>query len=51
MSAAEALDVIYALMSPPIYQILTAERGWDSDRYERWLAQTMCSTLLRETSP
>lgn len=44
------LDVIYTLMSPQVYHVLTAERGWDSDRYERWLAHTMCSTLLRDTN-
>jgi AcrR family transcriptional regulator len=48
MSETEVLDVIYTLMSPQVYHVLTAERGWDSDRYERWLARTMCSTLLRD---
>ena len=46
MDEAEALDIIYTLMSPQVYQVLVAERGWDSDRYEGWLARTLCATLL-----
>ena len=46
---AQALDVIYTLMSPQVYHVLVGERGWDADRYEQWLARTMCSTLLNRT--
>jgi AcrR family transcriptional regulator len=50
MDETEALDIIYTLMSPQVYHVLVAERGWDSDRYERWLARTLCATLLSETA-
>lgn len=42
----DALDIIYTLMSPEVHRILTAERGWSADRYERWLADTLSATLL-----
>jgi AcrR family transcriptional regulator len=42
----EAADTIYALMSPELHRILTAERGWSPDRYERWLASALGATLL-----
>jgi hypothetical protein len=29
---------------PP--HILTAERGWSADEYERWLARTLAGALL-----
>jgi AcrR family transcriptional regulator len=48
VSEADAADSIYTLMSPEVYRILTVERGWSADRYERWLAPTLCAVLLPE---
>lgn len=42
----EASDIVYALLSPEVHRILTVERGWPADRYERWIARSL-STLLR----
>ena len=42
----EADDIVYALLSPEVHRILTVERGWPADRYERWVARSL-STLLR----
>ena len=42
-----AHDVIYALMSPELANVLIDERGWTIDRYEQWLASTLCEVLLR----
>jgi len=41
----EAADIVYALLSPEVHRILTVERGWPADRYERWIARSL-STLL-----
>jgi AcrR family transcriptional regulator len=41
----EAADIVYALMSPEVHRILTVERGWPADRYERWIAWSL-NTLL-----
>lgn len=41
-----ALDIIYTLMSPEVHHILTAERRWDADAYERWLVRTLAAALL-----
>lgn len=46
VSADEAADVVYALMSPEVHRILTVESGWNGDRYERWLAEALCKLLL-----
>lgn len=48
LSQAEAADIIYMLMSPEVFRILTVERGWSEARYEGWLASTMRSQLLAE---
>jgi AcrR family transcriptional regulator len=40
---AEAADIVYALMSPEVHRILTVERGWPADRYERWIARSLAT--------
>jgi AcrR family transcriptional regulator len=42
-----AHDIIYALMSPELANVLVDERGWEIDRYEQWLTSTLCDVLLR----
>lgn len=42
----EALDIIYALMSPEVHHILAVERRWSADHYEQWLARTLAAALL-----
>ena len=51
LSIDEAADVIWATNSSELYVLLTVERGWPSDRYERWLADTWCRLLLPDTRP
>jgi hypothetical protein len=51
LTEARALDIIYTLMSPEVHQILTAERHWNADQYEHWLARTLAATLLPPTDP
>jgi AcrR family transcriptional regulator len=46
LSIDEAADVIWATNGSELFVLLTVERGWSSDRYERWLADTWCRLLL-----
>ncbi len=46
LDKSEAVDIVYALLSPDVHRILTVERGWPADRYERWIARSL-GTLLR----
>ncbi|MFC5909267.1 TetR/AcrR family transcriptional regulator [Streptacidiphilus monticola] len=41
-----AADLIYLLMSPEVHRILTVERGWSPEAYERWLATSLRASLL-----
>lgn len=41
-----ATDIIYAVMSPEVFRILTVERGWSEEQYEAWLARTLRTQLL-----
>jgi AcrR family transcriptional regulator len=48
LDTAEAADIAYAALSPDVHRILTIERGWPADRYERWIARSL-GALLRTT--
>ena len=45
----EARDVIFTMMAPEVHRILTVQRGWSPDRYERWLARSLRALLLPHT--
>lgn len=42
----DAADIIHALMSPEVFQLLVEDRGWPEKRYEQWLTQTLIDQLL-----
>jgi AcrR family transcriptional regulator len=43
---ATVADTLWATNSPELYVLLTGDRGWSNERYERWLADTWCRLLL-----
>jgi AcrR family transcriptional regulator len=49
LSPQEARDVLWAYTSRDFYRILVVDRGWSSDRYERWLGETLVSQLTEPT--
>ena len=42
----DAADMIHALMSPEVYRLLVVDRGWKTQRYERWVAGVLVHQLL-----
>jgi AcrR family transcriptional regulator len=46
LSAAEALDTVFALTSPELNQLLVGQRGWTRRRYRTWLADSLQALLL-----
>lgn len=46
LSIAEAADTVWATNSPEVYVLLTDERDWSPDQYQRWLADTWRRVLL-----
>ena len=46
ISINDAADVIWATNSSELYALLTGERGWSPERFERWLADAWCRLLL-----
>ncbi len=45
VSPQEARDLLGAFTSRDIYRALVVERGWSSDRFERWLGDTLVAQL------
>ncbi len=43
-----ATDVGWTLTHPDVYQLLVRQRGWSADAYERWLAETLPSQLIKD---
>ncbi len=41
-----ATDIIWALASPQLYRLLTADRGWSTTHWEAWLCDSLTSQLL-----
>jgi AcrR family transcriptional regulator len=46
MDLDEAADIIWATNAPELYQLLTTQRGWSPERYERFLADAWHRLLL-----
>jgi AcrR family transcriptional regulator len=46
LTISEAGDVLWATNSSELYVLMTVERKWSVDRYERWLADTWERLLL-----
>ncbi|WP_131764693.1 TetR/AcrR family transcriptional regulator [Candidatus Protofrankia californiensis] len=40
-----ARDIVWALISPEVYDLLVGDRRWSHDEYEHWLAQTLADTI------
>jgi hypothetical protein len=46
LSADAVGDTLFAIGSPETYRLLTVDRGWSPDRFERWYADTLSRLLL-----
>jgi AcrR family transcriptional regulator len=46
LSEGAAADIVHALASPEVYQLLVTRRGWTPGQFEQWLAATLAGQLL-----
>ncbi|GIF66597.1 TetR family transcriptional regulator [Asanoa ishikariensis] len=46
VSAADAADVLYAVLSPELYLLFVRDRGWSPERFEAWAASTLEPQLI-----
>jgi AcrR family transcriptional regulator len=47
LTAADALDVMWAMTSPDTYTKFVFQRRWQPDRFEEWLATALIDLLLK----
>jgi AcrR family transcriptional regulator len=47
LTVQNAADIIFTLVSPEVYLLLTAERGWSPAQWQRWLTDTIAQAVLR----
>ncbi len=47
----ETADILFALVSLEIYVLLTVERGWAPEQWERWAARTVSDAVLTQPQP
>ncbi len=45
-----AADTLYAIGSPETYRLLVIDRGWTTERFARWYAETLERLLLADPS-
>ncbi|MQA10249.1 MAG: TetR family transcriptional regulator [Pseudonocardiaceae bacterium] len=51
LTAVDAADILYALGSPHLHQLLRRHRGWSSRRYRTWLEGVLGAELLGRAAP
>jgi AcrR family transcriptional regulator len=42
----QATDIVWTLMSPEVFLLLTRDRGWSTDQYREWLTDSLIRLLL-----
>lgn len=47
LTVQDAADIIFTLLSPEVYLLLTAERGWSPAQWQDWLTGTIAQAVLR----
>ena len=51
ISQAEAVDIMWVLMDPAVFDRLTRRRGWTLGQYQTWFARSVRRELTGEPSP
>jgi AcrR family transcriptional regulator len=46
LSVDRATDVIFALISPELYLLLTTQCGWTPEQWQRWITDTVADAVL-----
>lgn len=46
LGLARVRDILWMYTGRDVYRMLVLERGWSSDEYEGWLAETLIKTLM-----
>lgn len=47
----EAVDVLWLHSSPELYELLVLQRGWSTERFARYVAESMAGALVHRAPP
>lgn len=47
----EAVDVMWLHSSPELYELLVLQRGWSTERFARYVAESMAGALVHRAPP
>jgi AcrR family transcriptional regulator len=47
----DAVDVMWLHSSPELYELLVLQRGWNTERFARYVADSMAGALVRPVPP
>jgi len=50
-STEEAVDTVWLLMDPAVFERLTRRRGWTVEHYERWFSRSVARLLTADAPP
>ncbi|WP_328991239.1 TetR/AcrR family transcriptional regulator [Kribbella sp. NBC_01245] len=50
VDAEQAADVLYGLLSPELYLVMTVDRGWSDDQWQAWTLDLLKAQLLGRRS-
>jgi hypothetical protein len=48
VSVDDAKDVLWTYNSVELYDLLVLQRGWETKRYGRWIAEALIAALITE---
>jgi AcrR family transcriptional regulator len=48
LSVEKAADIIFTLLSPEVFVLLTNDRGWTPEEWRQWVNANLSDTLLRQ---
>jgi AcrR family transcriptional regulator len=51
LSVEKAGDIVFTLLSPEVFVLLTNERGWTPDEWRQWVNANLADTLLGKRPP
>lgn len=51
LDVARASDILWTLNHPDVWLLLVRERGWTTEQWEQWFADTSCAQLLEPPPP
>ena len=46
LDEAQAGEIVWAITSPELFQLLTVDRGWTKEKYAQWLSDALIRLLL-----